>query len=370
MATLYIHVGTPKTGTSAIQFFCNRNRKVLKEKGFSYPHLGFQFPGIGVNRNGHFMNRRETDENKKRLHEKEAENIQIGMEKLQKQFEKYPNVILSDEQFWNNKEMSTEKWAEYRQKFADMGVDLKLIVYLRRQDLLIQSYWAQQVKETMTMSFKQYIDKGKYNYFKLDYYKRLNEMAEAVGKENIIVRVYEKQQYYGGNITSDFLHVLGLELTEEYAKPDNVVNTSLEGSCLEVKRLLNNSPIYKSKKNFLVPLLTEVQEQQVGQVGYDKGKYFVREDQLAFLKLFEEGNAAVAREYLGREDGVLFQDEVKTAEEGEQATKYTSKELALVLGEVIAKQQQIIEEKDAQIAEFKKPVKGLAGLVKKAFDKS
>ena len=369
MSTVYIHVGTPKTGTSAIQFFCSKNRKVLKEKGICYPNLGFQFPGIGVNRNGHFMNRREKDENNKRMHEAEEKIVEKGMEKIQTLLETYSTIILSDEQFWNNKEMTTEKWAMYKERFAGMGADLKLIVYLRRQDLLIQSYWAQQVKETMTMSFKQYIDSGKYKYFKLDYYARLEEMAKAVGKENIIVRVYEKQQYYGGEIISDFLHLFDLELTDEYAQADHVVNASLEGSCLEVKRLLNNSPVYKSKKNFLVPLLTQVQQEKVGSTGYDKGKYFSKKDQMAFMGLFEEGNAAVAREYLNREDGVLFRDEVITAGEDEEATQYSSKELVLILGEVIAKQQEIIEEKEGKLKELKKPVKGIKQLVKKALNK-
>lgn len=367
MSTIFIHAGTPKTGTSAIQFFCNKNRKLLKEKGVCYPNLGFEFPGIGVNRNGHFMNRREKDENGQRLHDKEEEIVKKGMDKLSGLLEKFPNVVLSDEQFWNNKEMTSEKWAKYRDRFAEMGAELKLIVYVRRQDLLIQSYWAQQVKETMTASFKHYIDTGKYKYFNVDYYKRLEEMAQGVGRENIIVRVYEKQQYYGGNIISDFLHILGLEMTEEYAQADHVVNASLEGACLEVKRLLNNSPIYKSKKNFLVPLLTQVQQEQFGNTGYDKGKYFSKEDQLAFMDQFAEGNAAVAKEYLGREDGVLFRDEVVTAEEEEGATRYSSKELVLILGEVIAKQQQKLEEKDAVLKEMKKPVKGMSAMVKKIF---
>ncbi len=370
MSTVFIHVGTPKTGTSAIQFFCSKNRKLLKSKGVSFPDLGFEFPGIGVNRNGHFMNRREKDADKKRLHDKEAEIVEKGLNKIQKQLEKYPKVVLSDEQFWNNKEMNTEKWGQYKEKFAQMGADLKIIVYLRRQDLLIQSYWAQQVKETMTMSFKQYIDSGKYTYFNVDYAKRLKEIAAAVGKENIIVRVYEKQQYYGGNILSDFLNILGLEMTDEYAQADRVINASLEGSCLEVKRLLNNSSVYKSKKNFLVPLLTQVQQEKEGNTGYDKGKYFSSADQLAFMSNFEEGNRAVAKEYLNREDGVLFKDEIVAGDHDEQASTYASKELVLILGEVIAKQQKIIEEKEAELDSYKKKEQNkLVSAIKKVVKK-
>lgn len=366
MSTIYIHAGTPKTGTSAIQFFCSKNRRLLKEKGVCYPSLGFEFPGIGVNRNGHFMNRRITDDSKKRLRDEEEALVSQGLEKIEKLINKYPNIVLSDEQFWNNKEMNTEKWTFYKEKFAQMGAELKVIVYLRRQDLLIQSYWAQQVKETMTISFKKYIESEKYKYFKVDYEKRLEEIAEGVGKENMIVRVYEKQQYYGGSILSDFLHIFDIEMTDEFKQPEKTVNVSLDGACLEVKRLLNNSPIYKNKKNFLVPLLTEVQQEMSGQVGYTTGKYFSSEDQKEFMKKFQQGNEKVAREFLGREDGVLFRDEMIAAED-DKATKYSAKELVLLLGDVIAKQQEIIEEKDAQIAEIEKPVTGLASVIKRAF---
>lgn len=367
MSTIFIHVGTPKTGTSAIQFFCNKNRKLLKKKGVCYPNLGFEFPGIGMERNGYFMNCREKGEDGKRLHKKEAEIVKAGMNKLAGLLERFPNVVLSDEHFWNNKEMTAEKWAKYREQFAKMGAEIKLIVYLRRQDLLIQSYWAQQVKETMTASFKHYIDSGKYKYFNVDYYKRLEELAKGVGKENIIVRVYEKQQYYGGNIISDFLHILGLEMTEEYTQADCVVNASLEGICLEIKRLLNNSPVYKSKQNFLVPLLTQVQQEQFGNIGYDKGKYFSREDQLAFMELFAESNAAVAREYLGREDGVLFLEEVVMAEEGEKSIRYSSKDMVLIMGEVIARQQEKLEKKEALLKLMKKKAKTMSSFVEKIF---
>ena len=188
MSTVYIHVGTPKTGTSAIQVFCSKNRKLLKEKGVCYPNLGFDFPGISSNRNGH------------------CEVADQALEKLTGMLDNFPVFVLSDEHIWNNKDITTERLLHYKEKLAEAGADMKIIVYLRRQDLLIQSYWAQQGKECMNTSFSDYIVSKKAKYFKLDYDKRLEEMAAAVGRENIIVRVYEKQQYYGGNIISDFLH--------------------------------------------------------------------------------------------------------------------------------------------------------------------
>ena len=35
MKTLYLHIGSPRTGTTSIQHFCHVNKDVLEEKGYS-----------------------------------------------------------------------------------------------------------------------------------------------------------------------------------------------------------------------------------------------------------------------------------------------------------------------------------------------
>lgn len=359
MSTVYIHIGTPKTGTSAIQVFMQKkkNRKLLKQHGYDYPNLGFDFPGINSNRNAHCLNPFIYDSNKKRQRDKEKEVVEQAFDKIEKRLEKVENLIFSDEQMWNNKDIDKERLTYFKERLAKAGADLKIIVYFRRQDLLIQSYWAQQVKENMTISFSEYIKSKKAQYFKLDYAKRLDEIAQAVGKENIIVRAYEKQQYYGGTILSDFLHIFDIELTEEFVLPKQAINVSLDGACLEAKRLLNYNKLYTTKMNFVVPMLTAVQQEKMGETGYSTAKYFSNEEHEEFLKKYEEGNRKVAREYMGREDGILFRDEVVLSGDGKAAT-YTSKELVQILGEVIAQQQEIISEKEKEIEEFKAPVKG------------
>lgn len=365
MSTVYIHVGTPKTGTSAIQVFCSKNRKLLKEKGVCYPNLGFDFPGISSNRNGHCLNAYIFDENHKRLRDQEREVADQALEKLTGMLDNFPVFVLSDEQIWNNKDITTERLLHYKEKLAEAGADMKIIVYLRRQDLLIQSYWAQQVKEYMNTCFSDYIVSKKAKYFKLDYDKRLEEMAAAVGRENIIVRVYEKQQYYGGNIISDFLHLFDLEMTDEFKQSDHVVNASLEGACLEAKRLLNANPRFTTKLNFVVPMLTTIQQEKVGEGGYSTGRYFSEEKHQAFLEKYREGNEKVARDYLGREDGVLFKDEIVTEGTGEAET-YTTEEMVDILGKVIVMQRDKILQKNEEIAELKKQGTGVKHMIKKA----
>lgn len=72
MKTLYVHVGQPKTGTTALQVFCLKNRKVLNKKGYEYPFFEYKYKHINRRRNGHFLVGIVRDEDGNRLKEEEA----------------------------------------------------------------------------------------------------------------------------------------------------------------------------------------------------------------------------------------------------------------------------------------------------------
>lgn len=340
MGTLYLHVGTPKTGTSAIQRFLPLNRELLEEQGFCYPDFGYRYQGINDNRNAHFLVARQSckglsEEETEQVRQAETDRFYEGLDKVKELMETYPNVILSDENVWNGYFKRENFWTVLKEALTERGIHLKVIVYLRRQDSVIESYWLQRVKEKLQTSFEEYIDTGKYNFFKLDYYTQLKEISEIVGKENIIVRAYEKQQYEGNGNTlmSDFLHVLGLELDDRYQYADIVANTRLYGKFLEVKRIFNAMECYKSV-NWSVKYLKMVQEEEEAKFGVPNCKYFAYDKQVAFLKDYEESNAAVAREFMNREDGVLFRDEIPKDTDIDEKT-YSAEELVLICGRML-----------------------------------
>lgn len=346
MSTLYLHIGTPKTGTSAIQRFLPMNEELLKEQGFCYPDLGYRFSGIGKNRNAHFLVYRqrcisETEEETQRIRQLEDEYFYKGLDKIKEIMNIYPNVILSDENIWNGYVKRENFWETLNDALSERGINLKVIVYLRRQDLVIESYWIQRVKEMLQMSFQDYISSGKYKYFKLDYYKQLKYIAEIIGKENIIVRAYEKQQYEGSGNTliSDFLNILGLKMNPEYVSADIVANTSLFGGCLEVKRILNQMECFQ-KPNWSVRYLRIIQEELENQTGLSVSecRYFKYEQQMAFLSEYDSCNSAVAREFMNREDGILFREEISKRIDNE--TRYSNEELVLICGRMLELQNQ------------------------------
>ena len=55
MATVYLHIGLPKTGTTSIQNLLWDNRTLLEKHSICYPDLGFRYPHVGYLRNAHFL---------------------------------------------------------------------------------------------------------------------------------------------------------------------------------------------------------------------------------------------------------------------------------------------------------------------------
>lgn len=343
MKLLYLHIGTPKTGTSTIQYFCHLNNDFLLKHGLCYPDLGFRFPGIGQNRNAYFLSHKIYDDQKNRLPEAETALRNKGFCKLEKIFEKQERVLISDEHLWNEKEINTVRLKQIQERMAKAGVTVKAIVYLRRQEQVIQSYWAQKVKEGMRLSFSKYMKKEKFRYFQLDYEKRLQEFADAFGRENIIVRCFETGQYQGTEHTliSDFLNIFDIAITEECRDIGVNKNESLMGNYLETKRLLNQNPAFRTKQNFIVERLLQLQESDEEHAAHRAMNYFSKKEKKLCAAQYAMTNEQVARKFLGREDGKLFYEESFPEED---AVPFSMKELAGICGSVIAMQEQEIEQ--------------------------
>ncbi|MCM1498214.1 MAG: hypothetical protein NC124_07070 [Clostridium sp.] len=308
MKTLYLHIGTPKTATTAIQTFCWDNREVLEKKGYCYPLFEHQFTNVQKYRNAHFLVGRIKDGNGKRQYDEEQAVVKEEWGQVLRLFEQYDNVILSDEGIWNRGFFDdTNYWERLAQGLPkDSDIVVKVIVYLRRQDDFLFSWWNQQVKEGMlsssVMSWEEVVEKMP--YIKLDYYDILTRISTYIGKENITVRIFDKKNFVGGSIQADFLEAVNLSFTDEYKMMAPMQNPSLTKNNVEIKRVLNTLPdLDKQQNSYFRKVLTEASAD--GEEG--RRNMFSQEEEQAFLDKYREGNAQIAQEYLGK-DGDLFDD--------------------------------------------------------------
>ena len=140
----------------------------------------------------------------------------------------------------------------------------------------------------------------------LDYYKVLAPWRDVFGQKNIIVRVYEKEQLTNG-IFWDFLYALNLEMNESFKIPSRKLgNPSINWDLIEMIRLCNIR-LRGQKKIFpFLILLIEILEKMHLWENNPKNFLLSPQQRRDFLEQFDESNAKIAVEYLGRTDGRLF----------------------------------------------------------------
>lgn len=331
MKTLWLHIGMAKTASTAIQTFCSENAKLLEREGFCYPIFSISYPGISRAHNGCFLLKVIKDSDGTRDVNQEAANFQEGMKTVHKLFKSYDNVILSNEIIWRGMDVDKKDFWELMIKEAQKGdFNIRVIVYLRRQDSFISSNWNQLVKRQWTEeTFEHYI--SRVDRTMLNYYDKLERMAALIGKENIIVRRFDREKFIGGNIYSDFLDAVGISITNEYVITKEVRNTSLYGNTHEIKRVLNSIPQIKDRaaQTFLVNILQEFSS-------LSKEKYpsemFSKEEANALLEDYASGNKKIAEEYLHEPNAELFDKVQKELLKWQKDNPYMADDVIRLIG--------------------------------------
>ncbi len=319
MKTLYVHIGTPKTGTTSIQIFCKKNRKVLEKKGFCFPNMPYRYQGKRKERNGAFLTAAIKGEDGKPLLEEERARFSEGLNKIQELFQQFDNVILSDEGIWLRlKGRRKTLWKELKAAAERDGYGIKIIAYLRRQDDFTVSAWNQKIKVIVpevdaTQTWDDFSHKADCDgrYVNLDYYKTLKDAADVLGKEHIIVRRYDRSHLKDGLAQADFLDALGLELTDEYKMDRVILNEKLSLNGCEIKRVLNGiEEISPKESRFFEKPLQDIAEESNREY---PSVLWSASDAKAFVARREEDNAKLAEEFI--QDGEpLFHERYRDGE--------------------------------------------------------
>lgn len=359
--TVYLCIGTQKTGTTALQSFMRENDKVVEKYGFCYPFLKIGLPSKFDNRNAQFLVFRSLLEEDGERKEEERTVRERAWKALEEVAGEWKNIILSDELIWHREKKLPDFWPKLLENFDKIRCDVKVVVYLRRQDLLVQSLWNQCVKglPRIDMTFEECIEANYFKYYPLDYYDQLSKIAGYVGKENMIVRVYEKGQFGGNakNLFSDFLSCFGLDLTDEYTMSSVRNNPGLNENLIEMKRIMNAIPEYRDSNDFNRLPMMYASDFLNGREQHVKYSMFSPEEQQAFMAQFEESNARVAEEFLGREDGVLFRDLKQTEPKWQMQQENLWKDLLVYTTEAFVRQENEIRELRRRINELEKGTK-------------
>ncbi|MEM1153827.1 MAG: hypothetical protein AAGI44_06775 [Pseudomonadota bacterium] len=214
---VFLHIGTDKTGSTAIQYCLHKHREYLLSQSLYVPLTGFGF------KNGHHdLLFKLSDENLGAL---QAE------------------LATAEREGFNSAVISWEGMRLYRRSnikhllSALESHDIRLIVYLRDQADLLQSGILQQIKTNRnrhplfaveapsSLQQRIYSVAARRNPTR-DYYRMLKRWGRYIGDEALIATVFSRDTLLQGNVVRDFLDKLGVEYVDTSVDPR--VNLSLD----------------------------------------------------------------------------------------------------------------------------------------------
>lgn len=297
MTDLYIHIGAPKTGTTAIQHYLLANREHLARNcGVLYPSGGLMGAGHHVIGAAVFP---ERSYRLKGVTRKDA--LQRSLDDVHKEMESFEphTVILSTEYLW--RELSAEDVRSLLQPFSRCRI--RIVAYLRRQDLLAQSLYVQAVKGGLADPFPAWLERvagsGRAGF---DFHKVLSAWTTAGVPAEVIVRVYERSQLKS-DICSDFLTTVCPQGVSLPVRKSQVVNPGPDRATVELLRLVSGKISDRS-------LATDVRKRILAHSGsrplFAPLNYLSATQANDFMARFAELNTKVARDFLKRADGKLF----------------------------------------------------------------
>lgn len=222
---IVLHIGAPKTGSSALQHFLFNNREILRRKGYYYPKHGFDVNSISGGHSGIGAALINDDEDKaqqifddyKYHAKKQGQTLLISAESLYS----FPKQI--------------------RQLCADED-RVRILSFFRDPiESLISGY---------NQSVKRHYYTGKLGVFCQSTIKRGNRLAsgevlydwaEAFGSENLFVAGYSKPVEANSALEKYFLSLLGIDESQvnDFAYAAKPINRAYNPVVLEFKRCLN-----------------------------------------------------------------------------------------------------------------------------------
>lgn len=320
--SIYLHIGLHKTGTSSIQSFLDKNSNSMKKReGVVYFKPS---PWPLPFKNG-----------------KPSVNLKLrGFDGL-KDINAKKAVISHENYSWLFDESDVFNVYQKLKEYAD---DVYVVLYLRRQDSLAISQKQEGTKwldNSVAYGHELKALPSELNYYSsnyLDFYKKVKLWSSIFGKNNVIVRIFEKDKLLGGDVVKDFSDIIGLRDYSEY-EPAGRVNESI--GKIEQLFLHKTRPWFNEgsvEKNYLVK---SVLSEGIG----SGGKLLPsRQEAFDFYERFLAGNKRLDKEFSKYQGELVFSTDFSMYEEKSNAEDFSEDEMLTIFSKVI---KSIAEENES-----------------------
>jgi hypothetical protein len=307
--TIYLHIGTPKTGTTSIQTFLDSNTSALAQRRIIVPR------SLGARNHRRLtlyaMDEHRIDKLRRSKRMLTPEIVKLYREKVLKEFRAeiatFPpakHIVMTSEFMMR---LRRKDELERLREFVCLTgqTDIRIVIYLRRQDLYYTSGYSQAIKGGKDIPFA---PEGEISEQANYYDRNLHVWGDVFGANSLVVRPFERCSLKNGDVIDDFMAILGLDDLSAFERP-TPRNESLDANTVEFLRLLNSEVPRREHAKENYSRMRLIQALETTSTG--PRLRMARQNAERFLRNFEENNRAVARRYLNREE--LFQEPVADA---------------------------------------------------------
>ncbi len=286
-----IHIGAPKTGTTALQRFLFENRSLLASQGLLYPDVSLR--GYGHHDMAFLLNGQYPAWASPPPTPVDLEMIE---DQLRQAAQHDGKLLLSSEDFYLFPQPEALAALLERAGIA-AARRITIVVYLRRQDDAHESWYNQAIKaqgatQDVTSFVTQWRDLWDYNL-------QLARWSAVFGQNNMRVRLYQtsENESHGQTLFDDFFEAIG-HSHELPDYPATAVNTSLNRDIAEYQRLVNALPLSPVERRKFHHQLMELSTRTKGCGIFDESPFLGPQSRQQLLDEYKVSNQAVAQTYL------------------------------------------------------------------------
>ena len=297
MHKLFIHIGAGKCGSTAIQGFLGNNSAKLKDNGILVPGVDLSLDGKATGNQIWFL---------QNLMNEPLPDAQAIIRNRFRDIHAYMNESTLHTLVLSAENLSNPNGFEQLFEGLEKLFDVKIVFYIRRQDDFLLSAWKQWGVK-VTDSFDTWVANDTFFVSKClwgDWAGYLQPWENMFGRDNIILRRFDRNKLIDGDVVKDFAKSCGLyseDLTMSKSIPNRSFNDSVTRLVHDANDLfegIHDNRLYKMFRRFGGEGVLKTQK---------ASSLISLERRLDILATYEAGNERLMRDYFGDEEGPLFE---------------------------------------------------------------
>lgn len=288
-----IHIGYPKTGTTALEKFLTLTReKIFKEKRIYYPISGGSMGEVKELSHyplAFYISPKIVGGNMK-VYEMLFQQLKEEIGNLKD----VDTVLLSSEHFIAR--LHPKNFSRFLFDISEhfKPDEILIVLYIRRQDLAVESAYKQAVVDNTVRESQDINDLIEQFTIRFNYYAtitKLKEIAESIKNARVIPLIYDRKKMVNGNIISDFFK--------------NIFNIDIDVKLEARKSLSAESAVALRKINEEYELPQEIHQDIVGILSrideLNESKTFLlsTNQRKQILEMLEDSNRKLFKEIFG-----------------------------------------------------------------------